>query len=60
MSGSFLEKVIMNYSRREALVGISGLALATTSTLFAANESKKENIIPVPWEHKKLILILLL
>jgi len=44
----------MNNSRREALIGISGLALVTTSTLFAANESKEENIIPVPWEYKKL------
>jgi len=44
----------MNNSRREALIGISGLALATTSTLFATNESKKENIISVPWDYKKL------
>ena len=44
----------MNNSRREALIGISGLALATTSTLFATNESKKENIISVPWNYKKL------
>ncbi len=44
----------MNNSRREALIGIGGLALATTSTFLSANESKKENTTAVPWEYKKL------
>jgi len=39
----------MNSSRREALAGIGGLAIATAaSTLFAENTKEK------PWDYKKL------
>ena len=44
----------MNNARREALIGIGGLALVTTSTLLSANEPKKEISTSVPWEYKKL------
>ena len=44
----------MNNARREALIGMGGLALATTSTLLSANEPKKEISTSVPWEYKKL------